>query len=985
MSFTTPIALLLLLLIPYFVWTARPSARRRGRWRSWGSLAVRVLIIVLLAMALAGAQMVQPNDTLGVVFLVDGSDSISAEQAARAEAFVRDSIATMGNEDEAAVVIFGANALVERPMSGLAELAPITSVPETLHSNLADAIRLGMALFPADSARRIVIVSDGAETTGDAAEAAKLAAAAGVPIDFYPLSRLEGGVEVMLTAVDAPTRIVEGETFRIDVTAESTRPMNATLRVLAGGQIIYDQTVQLTAGVNHFPIRLHATEPEFTRYRVQLTPDEDTYYQNNELAAFTEVVGSPRILLVANDGTIADDGTPHPDESVQLMLALEAAGLDVDRITPTQLPSNLGTLSSYASVILVNVNGKNLSPRKMETLQTYVRDLGGGLVVVGGAESYGMGGYYKTALEETLPVEMQIKDQERFPSVSIAIVIDRSGSMGAQEGGVTKIQLAAEGAVRVVELLNEQDEITVLPVDTQPDNPIGPMAVGDKEEAIALIRQIGAGGGGIYVRTGLEAAADALAQGEHQVKHIILLSDGSDSEQKEGVPELIEGLVASDITVSVVSIGDGPDTPWLREMAVLGNGRFHLTDQAANLPQIFTQETTNIQRSYLIEERFFPELENNSPILAGIRSVPPLYGYVGTSPKGTAQVVLNSHQGDPLLATWQYGLGRSVAWTSDATGRWASDWVQWEGFPAFWAQTVRWTISQERDSAVETAVSYTGDGATLTVDARDGDGGFFNNLQMVANIVAPDGTVENLAMQQIAPGRYQSNFAPTGDGAYFIRVAGGDGEEETAVGQTSGWVLGYSPEYQQFETNVPLLLSLAEKTNGRDLSALAETADADLPDGLVEAATAAVFSHDLPIQPAYQPIWMWLLLAAVLLLPLDIGLRRIVVTRRDWERAWAASFGRVLPARVVTEPAPRTEQVSRLFEAKKRAKGEQLTANNEQLTVNKAPPVVVEEKEKKQATVNRKRETGNEGRAKPSGSLAARLLAKKKEGGEGGG
>ncbi len=968
MTFTTPIALLLLLLIPYFVWAARPSVRRRGRWRNWGSLAVRVLIILLLTLALAGAQMIQPNGTLGVVFLIDGSDSISAEQAARAEQFVRDSIAAMGNDDEAAVVIFGANALVERPMSGLAELAPISSVPATLHTNLADAIRLGMALFPADSARRIVIISDGVETMGDAAEAAKLAAAAGVPIDFYPLSRLEGGAEVMLTAVDAPTRIVEGETLRIDVTAESTRPMNASLRVLAGGQIIYDQTVQLTAGVNHFPIRLRATAPDFTRYRVQLTPEEDTYYQNNELAAFTEVVGSPRILLVANDGTIADDGTPHPDESVQLMLALDAAGLEVDRITPAQVPSNLGTLSSYASVILVNVNGKNLSPRKMEALQTYVRDLGGGLVVVGGAESYGMGGYYKTPLEEALPVEMQIKDQERFPSVSIAIVIDRSGSMGMQEGSLTKIQLAAEGAVRVVELLNAQDEITVLPVDTTPDNPIGPMQVGDGEKAISLIRQIGAGGGGIYVRTGLEAAAEALARGEHQVKHIILLSDGSDSEQQEGVPELIAGLTASDITLSVVSIGDGPDTPWLRDMAALGNGRFHLTDQAANLPQIFMQETTNIQRSYLIEERFFPDLVNNSPILAGIRSVPPLYGYVGTSPKGTAQVVLETHQGDPLLATWQYGLGRSVAWTSDATGRWASDWVQWEGFPAFWAQTVRWTISQERDSAVETAVTYEGNQATLTVDARDSDGSFFNNLMMIANIVAPDGTVENVVMPQIAPGRYQSEFAPARDGAYFIRVAGGSEEEGETIGQTSGWVLGYSPEYTQFEANEPLLLSLAERTNGRDLSALEGAADGEMGE-------TAVFAHDLPNQPAHRPIWMWLLLTAVLLLPLDIGLRRIVITRRDWQRAWEASLGRVLPARAAVEPAPRTEQVSRLFKAKKRAE-EQLIMNNEQLIMNEERVVV---EEKKQSTVNRQRKTENEGRAKPSGSLAARLLAKKRE------
>jgi uncharacterized membrane protein len=589
-----------------------------------------------------------------------------------------------------------------------------------------------------------------------------------------------------------------------------------------------------------------------------------------------------------------------------LRLALEATGLQVDRVTPEDLPASLGQLSNYGSVVLVNVNAKNLSPRKMEVLHSYVRDLGGGLVAIGGTESYCMGGYFRTPLEETLPVDMQIKDQERFPSVSIVIVIDRSGSMGAQEGGLTKIQLAAEGAVRVVELLNDFDEISVIPVDTQPDNPIGPLSASQREEAIALIRQIGAGGGGIYVRTGMEAAAQALAQSPNEVKHIILLADGSDSEEKEGVPELIDALTAQGVTVTTVSIGNGPDTPWLQQMAERGNGRFHFTNQAANLPQIFTQETTSIQRSYLIEERFFPELVSNSPILSGIRAVPPLYGYVGASPKGTAQVILNTHQGDPLLAAWQYGLGRSVAWTSDASGRWATEWVQWEGFPAFWAQAVRWTISQSRDSNVETVVDFAGEQARLMVNARGANGDFLNNLVMEANVVEPNGEVTNVLLQQVAPGRYEAEFTPGGDGAYFIRVAGGDEQEEAVVAQTSGWVLGYSPEYQQFETNAALLDQLVAVGNGRNLSDATITPEPAL----------AVFEHNLPSRATTQPIWPTLMLMAVLLLPLDIAVRRLVITKRDMERAWMATFGRWRPQPVVQT---RSEQVSRLFEAKQRA------------------------------------------------------------------
>lgn len=968
MSFTTPFALLLLLTIPVIVWLGWPRSGWRGRrrWRDWVSIGLRAVILTLLVLSLAGSQLVRAADDLAVVFLIDASDSINQEQAAQAEAYVREAMATMGPNDQTAVILFGANALVDRPMSGLAELAPITTTPQSLQTDLAKAIRLGLALFPAGSARRLVVLSDGQPTIGDAAEAANLASASGVQLDYVDLKRPLPATEALLTQVSAPTKVSQGETFRIDITAEATADMPAKLRVLAGGGIVHEEDVQLRSGVNNFAVRLRAAEPEFARYRVQLIPAQDTIYQNNELAAFTEITGPPRVLLVAEEGRLDDEGRPIPDESPQLQLALEATGLEVDRTTPAGLSASLETLADYGSVVLVNVNARDLSQRKMETLQSYVRDLGGGLVVVGGPESFGMGGYYKTPLEEALPVDMQIKDQERFPSVSIVIVIDRSGSMSMQEGGVTKIQLAAEGAVRVVELLNDFDEITVLPVDTQSDNPIGPLPASDKETAIGLIRQIGAGGGGIYVRTGLEAAAEALSQSPNQVKHIILLADGADSEQKEGAPELIDALTAEGVTVSTVSIGQGPDTLWLQQMAKRGDGRFHFTDRAANLPQIFTQETTAIQRSYLVEERFFPDLVSSSPILAGITAVPPLYGYVGTSPKSTAQVILETHMDDPLLAGWQYGLGRSVAWTSDATGRWGSEWVQWAGFPAFWAQAVRWTMAPDRGSNVETAVTFQGEQAALQVDARADNGAYLNDLAMTANVVAPDGTVTTVALPQVAPGRYEVDFTPTQDGAYFLRINGESPDGETAVGQTAGWVLGYSAEYQP-PADANVLASLAETANGRD----------------VTEGVTAVFEHNISGESVSRPIWPWLALAAVLLLPIDIAVRRLVITQRDWQRAWAASFGRLFP-----QPAPipaQTEQVSRLFQAKERAAARpQTTPDNPPPANIPDPPAAAPSSSHTLPTTpptapSPPVSTEKEGAPSQSGSLASQLLRKKQQ------
>jgi uncharacterized membrane protein len=932
MSFTTPQALLLFLLLPVFVWLvwtprsnrtpARQAATgpftRFARPRSgWLGLALRLLIATLLILSLAGTQIVRAVDNLAVIFLVDASDSMSREAFENAEQFAREAITAMGPDDGAGIILFGGNALVEQPVrlfESPDELPSFASQPSRLQTNLAEAIRLSLALFPPDAARRLVVLTDGAVTSGNTQEAVRLAAATGVSVDTVHLPRPEVAEEVILREVNAPARAGQGEAFRLEIAADSTTATTAILRVLGEGGLLHEETVDLQPGTNNFVVRLVAGQPAFNRYRVQLSPaaGSDTFAQNNELSAFTEVTGQPRVLIVA-----AEDEA-SPDEAIQLQAALEASGLLVERTTAGSLSSSLADLNDYASVVLVNVNARDLSQRKMETLQSYVRDLGGGLVVIGGPESYGMGGYFETPLEETLPVEMQIKDQERFPAVSMVLVIDRSGSMAASEGGATKIQLAGEGAVRALELLNDSDEMTLITVDTAPSEIIGPLTTADRTEAIERMRQLGAGGGGIYVRSGLEAAAEVLAASDNPVKHIIVLADGADAEQKEGVPELIRDLTADGVTVSMVSIGRGPDTPWLQQMAELGNGRFHFTDAAANLPQIFTQETIAIQRNYLIEERFFPTQVSDSPILTGIDAAPALYGYVGTSPKLTGQAVLETHMGDPLLSVWQYGLGRAVAWTSDATSRWAVDWIRWDQFPTFWGQAVRWSMGNRPESDLEAVVRFDGEEAILSVDAQATDGSFLNGLNLVANMVDPAGRSQTVDLQQVAPGLYEARFTPTAEGAYLVGIGSPDDE---SLRQSTGWVLGYSPEYGALASDPQLLAALAAQTDGRVI----EAAD--------ESGPTLVFDHNLAAEPAAQPIWPWLTLLAILLLPFDIAARRLVLTRRDWGRAWAAATGRV--RRRSASARERTAAMSSLMQAKERATADRRSP----ATGNQSPPV----------------------------------------------
>jgi hypothetical protein len=354
--------------------------------------------------------------------------------------------------------------------------------------------------------------------------------------------------------------------------------------------------------------------------------------------------------------------------------------------------------------------------------------------------------------------------------------------------------------------------------------------------------------------------------------------------------------------------------------------------------------------------------------VANIAQVPPLFGYVGTSAKDAAQIVLETPQGDPLLATWQYGLGRTVAWTSDATGRWAADWVRWTGFPTFWEQAISWSITQNRESSVESIVDYEKGQARLTVDARGADGNYLNDVEMAANVVNPAGDVTALSLVQVAPGRYEGQFTPDREGAYLLRLTGTpSGEGEPAVAQTSGWVLGYSPEYQRWEPDLQLLESVAGTTGGANIA----------------AEPGQAFAHDLPAERATRPIWPWLTLLAAVLLPVDIALRRLVLTRHDLERAWAVVSGRQRASR--TEPQ-RSEQVGRLFAAKARAasgRGESSDAPKPESErpsgegAPSAPPPRAEPEPMKSPSPEPGETT--RGTVPPAGTLAERLLERRRQ------
>ncbi len=890
MQLTAPaVVLLLVILLPllWFIGFPRHAFRRR---RDVSSLLLRTLIVILLVLAAAGLQQVGAVERLAVIFLVDASDSIGSDAELAQLDFVSQAIASKPHDDEWALLLFGENAVPEKDFSAVTEIEGFASIPRAGGTDIARALQTALSMFLPDAARRIVILSDGAATHGDALARAQRAAAAAVEISYVPFVR-EPAPDLRVRSLDTPSRVAEQQDFDISVTIEADAPTTATLLIFSAGELIHEQSLDLLAGENRYSLTQLSGKSGFLDFTAQIiAPGEsDHFAQNNRLGAFSQVIGPARVLLISADES----------ETQFLLPALEQAGLLIEVAPPHSLPVNMADLADYKSVILANVPATDLSRAQMSLLDKYVSEIGGGLVMIGGPQSYAPGGYFQTPLERTLPVDMQIKDQRRLPQLTIAYLIDRSGSMGQiGRSGVPNLELAKRAIVLSLELLQASDRAAIGTFDTGGAWVVPFQQVNDAQALIAMTNTIRSGGG-TDIMAGLKLVARDIKEEPSQLKHLILLTDGGAN--STGLVELTESLHTDhNVTLSAIAIGRNPGA-FLEPMAEAGHGNYYRVANVEEIPLIFAQETVLASRSYIVEEPFTPRVTGSSAILDGIGSLPALRGYVAATPKTAAQRILSGPEpyADPILAVWQYGLGRVVAWTTDASARWANEWVVWEDFSRFWGQAVAWSINAGANENLETRILLEEDRARIVVDARDESGGFLDGLALSGAVLDPDGDSMRLGLQQTAPGRYEASFTPQSEGAYFLNISGEAAlaSGATALTDLNGWVMSYSPEYLPHTGDARLLADLAEITGGRNLA----------------EAPGDVFAHNLGERQAANDIWESLILLALLLLPLDIALRRLIITRGDLQRLRAFITGR-------GSGQARSQQMQALFSARSRSR-----------------------------------------------------------------
>lgn len=857
---------LLLLLLPAYIALIylidRRGGRRSRRIKHRVARVMRCLLTCLCVLALAAPSVVLPGGQQAVWILADASASARGMQDQMTQS-VRTALENKDASVNAGVIAFGGNAMVEKPLAQDGTYNGVTTAVDAQASDLSSALTLASALLPEDAQGRIVVLSDGA--TEDVRAAAQQLAARGVTVDFQSFSG-DALPDAQISQLNVPSRVYQGQSFTVTVQVTANHDTAGTLVLYQNRTPVSSREVTLRRGDNTFTFRDTAADTGVVTYEARLISEGDSCAQNDSMGGYVYVQGAPKLLLVEG----------RQGEGSEMAAMLSAAAMQYETVLPAQLPYDAEQLRQYDGVVLVNVDYDAADEEQWAALDSAVRVLGRGLTVIGGDSSYALGGYRGSKLEEMLPVTIDVRNKLDLPSLALMLVIDKSGSMSDGMFGTTRLELAKEAAMRAAEVLTPNDQVGVIAFD---DAAKWVVNLQKAEDVEAIQNQIGTirPGGGTAFFTALYEATYALMNAQAQQKHIIFLTDGEAGDT--GYLQLCDIMQQNDITLTTVAVGSGADQATLRTLAQQGGGRAYAANEFDNLPKIFTKETYLVSGSYVQNRTFTPVITEQSA-LTDFEGFPQLSGYLAATEKSLATVSLMSDREDPILAWWQYGAGRVVAFMADSRGAWTSEFLQWDQAAAFYGGMAAFTLpGEEREGQLTT--ERQGDALRIVYTApEDAQTG----LSTSVTALLPDGTQTQLALLESAPGVYEGEIAAAQLGAYALRVEQRDASGELQRVMEGGAVNGYSGEYdlrsQNAESTLPYLSAL---TGGRVITDSAE---------MLKATNAVVRARRDLTQP--------LLWALMVLLLCDIALRRL---------SWDVALERYLNARrAARQQPPRREK-----------------------------------------------------------------------------
>jgi len=870
--------LLLGLVVIPMVWVARRNLAALGTGRRAAAIVFRTVVILLLVLLLARPMLVRKSRTATVIAVMDRSQSIPARESEAALDFLTQAAKARAGGDEIAVVDIAETASISKLSSMDTSIRRRNTTLTGQQSRLAAGIEMAMAIAPPDSATRILLISEGNETEGDLKEAARTAAANKIPIDVLPLEyRYES--ETLFKRLVAPPHARSGQTvslrFILSSTADITGKLLLTLNDkpvdLAPDSPDMAVPVELKEGTNVKTVSIPVGTRGMHKFEAVFMPDDpkqDAIVENNRASAMTYVAGPGHVTVVDADNT----------SSQTLMRALQGTDMDIRYVPAAGLPDNLAVLMDTDAIVLANVDCGSITYQQQEMLCRYVNDLGGGLVVVGGPNSYGAGGWIGSPLADVLPVDLDPPQKKQLPKGALVLVMHACEMPDGNYWG-KKVAASAVGT------LSRLDLVGILAYNWGgTDDWVYPLApVNDKAQVTAAIEQMQMGDMP-SLHAHLQAAYNELVKCDAAQKHVIVISDGDPTPPSA---QLLKDLAAAKITCTGVCIfpHSTADNASLQQMASATNGRYYDVKDAQSLPQIFIKEAQVVRRSLIIEETFSPQVVYSlSETLKGMTvPLPALDGYVITGPKGgLSQLVLATHQADPLLATCQSGLGRCVAFTSSADSRWAGQWLQWSDFARFWEQVVRWAGKPAQATDCEIFTDVEGQQATVNVEAFDTEGKFLQLAAIEGQVLTPEMKGEPLQLVQTGPGQYSGRFRAPMSGSYIVnlqyRRTGADEKSRLANAVVN---VPFAPEFRDLSDNAPLLKEVSKMTGGRVLSLASDPNKVNL----YEYAGLEFPETHLPLLRPLMLAWIGIFL-------LDVAVRRVILNVRAGLRrvkAWVLS------------------------------------------------------------------------------------------------
>jgi hypothetical protein len=868
MSFAMPQALLLAIPLGLLLWwTGRLSGP--PMWLRWA-------LVGTLTLALAQPELERRSNGQDVVFVVDRSRSMPTGSLADATELIRLAEAERGAGDRVGVLSFGREVRIETNLRSEGRFGGASQAIDPEASNLALALDAAFDLIPSDRTGRVVVISDGRATGLDARTSARRLAARGIAVDVRVLSRQTPETDVAVTSLTAPPSVAEREPFLLTATIKASRSTQATVTLVRNGKTLSQLTRSLPEGVTTLTLRDLVERQGLAAYQLQVSTTDDSVPENDIGRAVVRVDGPPSVLLL----------TDKPNGS--LARILQGSGMRVDARLPFFV--TMADLENVGAVVLEDVEASRLSENGLRVLTQFVREAGGGLVMTGGRHSFGEGGYRKSSLESVLPVSLEVREEQRKTAVAISIIMDCSCSMGATvPDGRTKMELAAEGVVGALQLLNERDEASVFMVDTDAHEIFGMRSVREGLPLDAVAKGF-SGGGGIYVGVGLRTAKREILRSTKPTRHVLLFSDAADSEEPDDYRKTINALVDEKVTVSVIGMGTRADSDarLLEEVAALGNGRVYFAEDAMSLPRIFSQETIAVARASFVDEETPISVGPDLGLLGRIPTagLTTCGGYNLTYVRGNASVALTSKDDNtaPLLAFWPHGLGRSAALTFEVDGQYTGALSRWTGARAALEQSVRWVMPPQATS-IDAVARATLDGSDLHVTLDFDPSAPPPAGQATLVLLSGDARVKpvEIPMRWEDADRQGAHFVLPGTGTWHPVVKLRD-----RVFRAAPVTLPWAPE---FEPSLPaegrsFLLAVAKAGMGSERLSMS---------GLFREGQQSV--RRTPLSPALMLVAMGVLVAEVLLRRLLSGRSR----RRARGDQVAPDQGTALSASVVAD------------------------------------------------------------------------------------